>query len=81
LDDRVDKVLVSVADDHLDKVSTVLTGLRQVGLVVDAVHAELGTVTGSIAPDRFNRLRTVPGVAVVERQRGVQIAPPDSDLQ
>jgi hypothetical protein len=77
----VDEVVVSVAEDHLNEMSTVLTGLQQAGLVVDGVQEALGTVTGSIDADAIGRLETVPGVAVVERQRGFQLPPPEADLQ
>ena len=77
----MNEVVVSVADDHLNDMSTVLTRLQQAGLVVDSVQEALGTVTGSIDADAIDRLETVPGVAVVERQRGFQLPPPDADVQ
>lgn len=77
----MDKVVVSVAEDQLNEMSTVLTGLQQVGLVVDDVQEALGTVTGSIDADAIGRLKTVPGVAAVERQRGFRLPPPDADVQ
>ena len=77
----MDEVMVSVAEDHLHEMSAVLTGLQQAGLVVNDVQEALGTVTGSIDADAIGRLETVPGVAVVERQRGIQLPPPDAGLQ
>lgn len=77
----MDKVVVSVAEDHLDDLPTVLADLQTAGLVVDDVQDILGTVTGSIDVDAIGRLETVPGVAVVERQRRYQLPPPDSDVQ
>lgn len=77
----MDSVVVSVTDDHLNDLSTVLAALRQVGLVVDGIQEALGTVTGSIDADALGRLETVPGVAAVERERCYQLPPPDSDVQ
>jgi hypothetical protein len=77
----VDKVVVSLAGAHLGDLSRLLSSLRQAGLIVDGVQEALGTVTGSIDTKAISRLETVPGVAVVERQRGYQIAPPDADVQ
>ncbi|MGH4016986.1 MAG: hypothetical protein ACRDSL_24280 [Pseudonocardiaceae bacterium] len=75
------KVVVSIAEDHLGELSAVVTRMRDAGLVVDNVQEVLGTVTGSIDVDGIPRLETVPGVAVVERQRGFQLPPPDAEVQ
>lgn len=77
----MDSVVVSVADDHLNDMSTVLTAMQQAGLVVNDVQEALGTVTGSIDADAIGRLETVPGVAAVERERRYQLPPPDADVQ
>jgi len=77
----VDNVVVSVADEHLNDLSTVLTAMQQAGLVVNDVQEALGTVTGSIDANAIGRLETVPGVAAVERERGFQLPPPDADVQ
>lgn len=77
----MDSVVVSVTDDHLNDLSTVLAALRQAGLVVDGIQEALGTVTGSIDADAIGRLETVPGVAAVERERRYQLPPPAADVQ
>lgn len=77
----MDSVVVSVADDHLNDMSTVLTAMQQAGLVVNDIQEALGTVTGSIDADAIGRLETVPGVAAVERERRYQLPPPDADVQ
>ena len=77
----MDKVVVSVAEDHLGDLSVVLAGLREAGLVVDTVLEPLGTVTGSVRADAIGRLEEVPGVAVVEREHRYQLAPPDAEIQ
>lgn len=77
----MDNVVVSVTDDHLNDLSTVLTAMQQAGLVVNDVHEALGTVTGSIDANAIGRLETVPGVAAVEHERGFQLPPPDADVQ
>lgn len=77
----MDNVVVSVADEHLNDLSTVLTAMQQAGLVVNDVQEALGTVTGSIDANAIGRLETVPGVAAVERERGFQLPPPDADVQ
>lgn len=77
----MDKVVVSVTEEHLGELPTVLAGLRQAGLEVDTVQELLGTVTGSVHADAIGRLENVPGVAVVERERHYQLPPPEAEIQ
>ncbi|MFI9011747.1 hypothetical protein ACIGNX_31375 [Actinosynnema sp. NPDC053489] len=71
----MDKVVVSVADDRLADLPTVVAALRDAGMVVDAVLAALGVVTGSVAPGAGDRLGAVPGVAHVEVERTLRPPP------
>ena len=72
----MDKVVVSVADDSLAHLPTVVAALRDAGMVVQDVLAGLGVVTGSVAPGAGDLLGAVPGVAHVEVDRAVRL-PPD----
>ncbi|MEV0675814.1 hypothetical protein AB0I60_04735 [Actinosynnema sp. NPDC050436] len=72
----MDEVVVSVADDSLSRLGSVVAALREAGLDVDDVLEALGVVTGSVAPEAIGKLRDVPGVAAVERQRAVRLPPP-----
>jgi hypothetical protein len=72
-----DRVHVSVQGRALDDV---LAELRDAGMQVDEALADLGIVTGRAAPDVIERLRGIPGVTV-ERERGVQLPPPDAPVQ
>jgi hypothetical protein len=73
----VDKVVISIADDSLDRLPAVVADLAAAGLVVDDVLEALGMVTGSVAPASFRALSAVAGVAEVERQRMVGTRPLD----
>lgn len=77
----MERIVVSVDDDHLDVLSEVVDRLRDAGMDVERVADAVGAVTGSIAPDALAGLESVPGVAEVERQRGFQLPPPDSPIQ
>lgn len=77
----MEKVVVSVTNDHLGDLATVLADLRRAGLLVDTVQEVLGTVTGSIHVDAMGLLEKVPGVAVVEREHGFQLPLPEADVQ
>ena len=79
--ERPVSVVVSVADDHLDDLGTVVTDLRRAGLQVDDVLDAVGMVTGTVAGSSVEALESVPGVAEVELQRVNRVAPPDADIQ
>lgn len=65
------KVVVSIADSSLGRVDAVVAGLKAAGMVVDDVMEALGMVTGGVAESAMGRLKAVPGVDEVERQRAV----------
>lgn len=74
-------VVVSVSEDHLERLDEIAGRLRAHGLRVDQTLTSLGTVTGRIAPSKIVDLEGVDGVASVERERVVQLPPPDSPVQ
>jgi len=74
-------VLVSVADDHMDKIYEVEKHLKAVGLDATQVMATSGVISGSVAVRQFHKLSKVPGVSAVERSQAYRIPPPSSDIQ
>ncbi len=74
-------VLISVADDHLDRFSEVVKGVEDVGMEVEQRMEDLGVLTGTIDSEKIEPLRGVAGVSHVEESRRFQIPPPDSDVQ
>lgn len=74
-------VIVSVADDHLEKIGEVLAGLRGAGLRVATVLDAIGTITGTVHDGAIEALSLVRGVAAVERERIYRSAPPDAEIQ
>jgi hypothetical protein len=73
----VDKVVISIADDSLERLPAVVAELTAAGLVVDDVLEALGMVTGVVDASAIRELAAVPGVAEVELRRAVGIMPPD----
>ncbi|PRY30910.1 hypothetical protein [Umezawaea tangerina] len=73
----MEKVVVSIADDRLDRLPEVVAALRAAGLVVDDVLEALGLVTGAVRAGGLAALAAVDGVLDVERQRGVRVLPPE----
>ncbi|MCS7482838.1 hypothetical protein ACFFQW_17760 [Umezawaea endophytica] len=68
----MEKVVVSIADDSLERLPAVVTELTAAGLVVDDVLEALGMVTGSAEGGALARLAEVDGVAEVAVQRVVR---------
>ncbi|GAB3443719.1 hypothetical protein [Actinophytocola sediminis] len=75
------RVIVSVADDRLADLPTVVDALRRAGLTVTEVLDGAGVITGTVDQDAIAALSTVPGVADVEIQRDLRLPPPDSPVQ
>ena len=71
---------VTVTTDGRDIDATV-ESLRSAGLTVSTVHREIGVVSGTVDPADRDSLARVPGVAGVESDRAMEIAPPDSEVQ
>jgi hypothetical protein len=73
-----EEVVISVADDRIDDMSTVVEALRAAGLRVDEVLHSVGVVTGTVDGNALQFLSTVPGVAEVERSQTFELPPPDA---
>ena len=74
-------VLISIDDQHLTSMPSVVEQLESVGLQVHRALEMVGTVTGEIEPSRIPAVEQIEGVASVEAEREVQIAPPHSPVQ
>ncbi|WP_328769906.1 hypothetical protein [Streptomyces sp. NBC_00286] len=64
-----------------DRFAEVVEALRQAGLTVTGEQPILGTLSGTVAEDRIPALEAVDGVDSVDRDRTVQLPPPDSPIQ
>jgi hypothetical protein len=71
-----EQVVISVADDQVADMGSVVEALRRAGLNVGEVLDSVGVVTGTVDGDALGDLSSVPGVAEVERSREFQL-PPD----
>lgn len=76
-----EQVVISVADDQVDDMSTVVDALRAAGLRVGEVLDSAGIVTGTVDGEAVASLSAVPGVLDVERSRVYQVEPPESPVQ
>ena len=74
-------VVVTVEETHRDNIATVASQLMAAGLSACETLTTAGIVIGSVARASLGALATVAGVKAVEVSGGVQIAPPDADVQ
>jgi hypothetical protein len=72
------RVVLSVDPERFDDV---VSAAARAGLVVEEKMRDAGVVAGSVEPKRMAALREVTGVEAVERERTIQLPPPDSPVQ
>jgi hypothetical protein len=70
-------IVTTSGDQPLEQVAK---ELARAGFVVRDVLEEIGTITGSAAPDVVARLRKTRGVADVAPDTEVDVGPPDEDV-
>ncbi|MET0190870.1 MAG: hypothetical protein ABW212_17850 [Pseudonocardia sediminis] len=76
-----EKVTISVADGHVDRIDEVVARLEAAGVQVEKVLRAVGVITGSCEESGMQALGVLDGVGSVEKDRTVQLPPPDSDVQ
>lgn len=67
-----ERVVVTVDDAHVPSIQSVAVKLRSAGLQVSHVLPTSGIITGEVAQEKLNGLKSVSGVADVE---------PDEEMQ
>lgn len=78
------KITVTVDTAHAGEIEAVAEQLRDQGMEVDQVLDSIGMITGSIpsaAPAASAALQAIDGVASVDAAQGMQLPPPESDVQ
>ncbi len=74
-------LVVTVDDEHSDRVSEVADRLRAAGMIVENLMEALGTITGSIEPDKVELISRVEGVSNVETAQDFELPQSDSEIQ
>lgn len=77
----VTAVIVTVDDAHLADLAALAVTLRERGMQVDQVLAEIGVITGQLPTGRPLAVLQVDGVTAVEPAGRVQLPPPDAPVQ
>lgn len=71
-------ILVSLEDEHVDRIESISKRLRDEGMSVAEVLGNSGLITGSAAADVLPSLKKVPGVAAVEPDQQFTAGPIDA---
>ena len=65
-EEEVEPIVVTVDDQNLPIIQSVVTGLESAGMKVDQVLPVTGIITGTVSQSKLEGLRKVPGVANIE---------------
>jgi len=74
-------VTITLHDDSHPDIGAVSQRLSALGLEDAVALANIGVISGAVAPDKVAQLRADPGVKAVEVAGGVQLPPPESEIQ
>ncbi|WP_300343882.1 hypothetical protein [Nesterenkonia sp.] len=73
--------IITLADEHLDRMDEVVAQLRECGMEIGQVLRSLGQVTASGDEACARRAADVSGVSSVDASRQIRLSPPDSEVQ
>lgn len=76
-----EKVTISVADGHVDRIDEVVARVEVAGVRVEKVLRSVGVIVGSVEEAGLHALGALDGVGSVEKDRTVRLPPPDSEVQ
>ena len=74
-------LLVTLDDESIDKIDSVVANLRKAGLTKVKKMETIGIVSGEADPAKVEKLKKVQGVRAVEESAWMQLPPPDSPIQ
>jgi hypothetical protein len=64
--ENVEKVVVTVDEQHLPNIQSVRADLESAGMEVDGVMETVGIITGKVPPGKARALGAVRGVSSIE---------------
>ena len=74
-------IIVTVADEAIDKIDELAEKLTAKGMTVDRVMPITGVISGSAPSSKLASLKKVAGVLSVEEEVSAELPPPDSPVQ
>lgn len=74
-------LLVTIDDDSLNRIDSVVAKLKKAGLTKVKKMDTIGIVSGDADPASIEKLKKIQGVRAVEEDAWMQLPPPDSPIQ
>jgi hypothetical protein len=71
-DEKIERIIVTVDDQHLPEIQSVATALQAAGMQVDSILPGTGIITGAVTQSKMQELKTVPGVVDIEVDQEMQ---------
>jgi hypothetical protein len=68
-DEQIERIIVTVDEQHLLNIQSVATALQSAGMKVDNVLPSTGIITGEVSQPEIQKLKSTPGVVDVEMDR------------
>ena len=68
-DEQVQRIIVTVDDQNISVIQSVVAALESAGMKVEQVLPAIGIVTGEVSQSKLEGLKSLPGVASVEIDR------------
>lgn len=71
-DEQVERIVITVDDQHLAEIQAVATALQAAGVKVNNVMPIAGIITGEVSQTKMQELKGVSGVVDVEVDQEMQ---------
>ncbi|MBE7384609.1 MAG: hypothetical protein F6J95_024740 [Leptolyngbya sp. SIO1E4] len=70
--EQVDRIIVTIDDQYLLDIESVVTALETAGMQVNNVLSIAGIITGEVSDSKIQELKSLPGVVDVEIDQEMQ---------
>ena len=70
--EQVDRIIVTIDDQYLLDIESVVTALETAGMQVNNVLSIAGIITGEVSDSKIQDLKSLPGVVDVEIDQEMQ---------
>ncbi|MDO5979992.1 hypothetical protein [Flavivirga spongiicola] len=73
-------VIITISEDHLDRINSVVNLLSQDGLVIENVF-EFGIITGVVDENKIEKLKKHQEILTLTDDVSQKISPPENEIQ
>lgn len=71
-DEQLERIIVTVDDQHVPEIQSVATALQSAGMHVGNILSGTGIITGEVSQPKMQELKSIPGVVDVEVDQEMQ---------